>query len=80
MHFVYLGMKAGEKIYRLVIVYNDETNEITSLCESIDSVKSEEWRDVEPLPIVSEEPIYLSDYIESKWLELTDSIGVVGIT
>ena len=73
-------MKKGEKIYQLIIKYNDDTCELLSIRETIDRVQEEEWKDVEPLISVSEDPIYLSDYIDEDWLELTDTIGVVGIT
>lgn len=73
-------MRKGEKIYRLIIKYNDRTGECTGIYESCDRVEEDydESYELNGSEYV-EHYICLSDVIPEKWLDLTDDIGVVGI-
>ena len=73
---LYLSMKKGEKVYRLVIRYDDSTGECLGLCETLDRVTQElddEWLPLDDLEIS------LSDFIPEEWLDLTDDINLVGL-
>ena len=70
-------MRKGEKIYKLVIRYNDDTGECLGICESLDRVLPE-FDEEQALP-VCESDITLSDFIPDEWLDETDDINLVGL-
>ena len=73
-------MRKGEKIYRLVIKFNDSTGECSGIYESCDRAyeDSDESYELNGSEYI-EQYINLSDIIPEERLDLTDDIGVVGI-
>jgi len=79
--FLYLCMSKGKKLYVLEILYNDKTNEVLSIYESVDNLDQEspmydsEGNSVES---PSEKTYYLSDFIDEEHLELVCESNVIG--
>ena len=76
-------MTKGKKIYILEIVYNDKSNEIISICESIDKAESEcaiydsSGEIIEPSTQVMK---YLSDFIDDDSMELISDCTTIGFS
>jgi hypothetical protein len=78
---LYLYMTKGKKLYVLEILYNDETNEVLSIYESVDKMDNiNPMFDAEGNPIdkPNEKTYYLSDFIDEKYFDLIADSNVIG--
>ena len=76
-------MTKGKKIYSLEIIYNDKTNEIISIYESVDKAdsidaiydSSGEISESTNLPIM-----FLSEYIDDEYMDLISDCTIIGFS
>ena len=72
-------MKKGKKIYILEITYDDKTDEITSVYESLEAVNTEMALCLDDIE-VSDYPdcsVYLSDVLDEESFELIAGVNII---
>lgn len=80
---VYSYMTKGKKIYTLEIVYNDKTNEIVSIYETIDKADNNNavYDSLGEIDESSNLPLMiLSDYIDDEHMELISDCTTIGFS